>query len=100
MNFRKVPQTLMPMPCSLLAKVSPLYSALSLGIFGYTLALRVTKKVPLPVPNEFEWLTAAEAAQHLKMKPRTLLLLGSAGRLKAYKLSGTKRHVWRFQRAE
>jgi excisionase family DNA binding protein len=47
-----------------------------------------------------EWLTSTEAAQHLKVKPRTLLLWVRQGKLKAYKLSGTKRHVWRFLRAD
>jgi excisionase family DNA binding protein len=47
-----------------------------------------------------EWLTATEAAQHLKVKPRTLLLWVRQGKVKGYKLSGTKRHVWRFQRAD
>jgi excisionase family DNA binding protein len=50
--------------------------------------------------DALEWLTATEAAQHLKIKPRTLLLWVRQGKLKGYKLSGTKRHVWRFQRAE
>jgi excisionase family DNA binding protein len=58
------------------------------------------RKAPLPAPNQFEWLTGAEAAQHLKVKPRTLLLWVRQRRLKAYKLSGTKRHVWRFQRTD
>jgi excisionase family DNA binding protein len=47
-----------------------------------------------------EWLTAAEAAVHLKVKTRTLLLWVRQGKVKGYKLSGTKRHVWRFQRSD
>jgi excisionase family DNA binding protein len=47
-----------------------------------------------------EWLTATEAAQHLKVKPRTLLLWVRQDKVKGYKLSGTKRHVWRFQRMD
>jgi excisionase family DNA binding protein len=45
-----------------------------------------------------EWLTPWEAAQHLKTKPRTLLLWVRQGRVKSYALSGTKRHVWRFRK--
>ena len=43
-----------------------------------------------------DWLTASEAAQYLKIKPRTLLLWVRQGQVKAYALSGTKRRVWRF----
>jgi excisionase family DNA binding protein len=47
-----------------------------------------------------EWLTAAEAAQHLKVKVRTLLLWVRQGRVKGFALSGTKRRVWRFRQAD
>lgn len=47
-----------------------------------------------------EWLTVAEAAQHLKIKPRTLLLWVRQGKVKAFALSGTKRRVWRFRQAD
>jgi excisionase family DNA binding protein len=47
-----------------------------------------------------EWLTVAEAAQHLKIKPRTLLLWVRQGKVKAFSLSGTKRRVWRFRQAD
>ena len=43
-----------------------------------------------------EWLNAAEAAAYLKIDRRTLLEWARRGQLKGYKLSGTKRHVWRF----
>ena len=43
-----------------------------------------------------DWLTAAEAAAYLKIKPRSLLLWVRQGKIKAYALSGTKRRVWRF----
>jgi excisionase family DNA binding protein len=46
------------------------------------------------------WLTAAEAAKHLKVKVRTLLLWARQGRVKAFALSGTKRHAWRFRQAD
>jgi excisionase family DNA binding protein len=51
-------------------------------------------------PGPTEWLTATEAAQHLKVETRTLLLWVRQGKVRGYKLSGTKRHVWRFQRAD
>jgi excisionase family DNA binding protein len=44
-----------------------------------------------------EWLTAEEAARHLKVKTRTLLLWVRQGKVKAFALSGTKRRVWRFR---
>lgn len=47
-----------------------------------------------------EWLTVAEAAQYLKIKPSTLLLWARQGKVKAFALSGTKRRVWRFRRAD
>jgi excisionase family DNA binding protein len=47
-----------------------------------------------------EWLTATEAAQHLRVKTRTLLLWARQGRVKAFALSGTKRRVWRFRQAD
>jgi len=49
---------------------------------------------------QLEWLTVAEAAQHLKVKPRTLLLWVRQGKVKAFALSGTKRRVWRFRQAD
>jgi excisionase family DNA binding protein len=47
-----------------------------------------------------EWLTASEAARYLKVKVRTLLLWARQGKVKAFALSGTKRHVWRFRQAD
>ena len=47
-----------------------------------------------------EWLTAAEAAAHLKVRPRTLLLWVRQGRVPAHRLSGVRRCVWRFLRSE
>jgi excisionase family DNA binding protein len=47
-----------------------------------------------------EWLTAEEAAGHLKVKTRTLLLWVRQGKVKAFALSGTKRRVWRFRRED
>jgi len=47
-----------------------------------------------------EWPTAAEAAAHLKVRPRTLLLWVRQGRVPAHRLSGVRRCVWRFLRSE
>ena len=47
-----------------------------------------------------EWLTTQEAAQHLKVKPRTLLVWVRRGKVKAFALSGTRRRVWRFRRED
>jgi len=47
-----------------------------------------------------EWLTAKEAAQHLKVKTRTVLLWVRQGKVKGYALSGTRRRVWRFLRSD
>jgi excisionase family DNA binding protein len=47
--------------------------------------------------HESEWLTATEAANHLRVKPRTILLWSRQGHIKGYRLSGTKRCVWRFK---
>jgi len=47
-----------------------------------------------------EWLTATEAAGHLRIKPRTLLFWARQGKVKGYVLSGTKRVTWRFLRSD
>jgi excisionase family DNA binding protein len=52
------------------------------------------------VQNPSEWLTAAEAAQYLKIRVRTLLLWVRQGKVKGHALSGTQRHVWRFRRED
>jgi excisionase family DNA binding protein len=51
-------------------------------------------------PLQSEWLTVTEAAQYLKVKPRTLLLWVRQGKVKGFALSGTKRRVWRFRQAD
>jgi excisionase family DNA binding protein len=55
---------------------------------------------PQPQTRPSPWLTAAEAARYLKVKSRTLLLWVRQGKIKAHALSGTKRHVWRFKKAD
>ena len=62
---------------------------------------QVISGLPSMVINtQSEWLTAKEAAQHLRVKPRTLLLWVRQGKVKAFVLSGTRRRVWRFRRAD
>jgi len=46
------------------------------------------------------WLTAREASQYLRVEPRTVLLWARQGKLRGFKLSGTKRHVWRFRHCD
>jgi excisionase family DNA binding protein len=47
-----------------------------------------------------EWMTATEAADYLKVERRTLLQWVRQGKAKAFKLSGTVRHVWRFRQSD
>lgn len=47
-----------------------------------------------------EWLTAREAALHLKVQPRTLLLWARQGKIPAHRLSGVRRCIWRFLKSE
>ena len=55
---------------------------------------------PSITPSAEEWLTAAEAAAHLKVKPRTILQWAKDGKICGHVLSGTKRCTWRFLRSE
>jgi excisionase family DNA binding protein len=50
--------------------------------------------------QSYVWLTAKEAAQHLKVATRTILSWARDGKLKGHTLSGTERHVWRFLRID
>jgi len=54
----------------------------------------------LTVRTSLEWLTAAEAAQYLKVKKRTLLFWVRRGKIKGYPLSGIERHIWRFLKSD
>lgn len=47
-----------------------------------------------------DWLTSLEAAQYLKVKPRTLLQWARERKVPAHKLSGIRRCVWRFLKHE
>jgi excisionase family DNA binding protein len=46
------------------------------------------------------WLTATEAANYLRVKPRTLLAWARQGHVKGHILSGTQRVTWRFLRSD
>jgi excisionase family DNA binding protein len=50
--------------------------------------------------QSYVWLTAKEAAQHLKVATRTIISWARDGKVKAYALSGTERRVWRFLQAD
>jgi len=54
----------------------------------------------MPEAAQREWLTAAEAAQHLKVGRRTLLQWVREGKIPAHRLSGIRRCVWRFLKTE
>jgi excisionase family DNA binding protein len=49
---------------------------------------------------ETVWLTANEAAQYLKVKPRTLLLWARQQKVPAHRLSGIERCIYRFLKSE
>jgi excisionase family DNA binding protein len=47
-----------------------------------------------------QWMTAREAAEHLRVAHRTVLLWAKTGRIPAHKLSGSQRCTWRFRADE
>jgi excisionase family DNA binding protein len=47
-----------------------------------------------------QWLTAREAAAHLRVAHRTILLWAKTGRIPAHRLSGAARATWRFRASE
>jgi excisionase family DNA binding protein len=53
-----------------------------------------------PAQHQSPWLTAAEAAGYVKVERRTLLQWVRQGKVRAFQLSGTMRHVWRFQKTD
>jgi excisionase family DNA binding protein len=61
--------------------------------------MSVSPVPPLPVAP-LHWLTVAEAAAHLRVKPRTILLWAKRGHIPAHPLHGGKRITWRFLAAE
>jgi excisionase family DNA binding protein len=52
------------------------------------------------VAKRTRWLTANEAAEYLKVKPRTVLKWAKEARIPAHALSGCKRVTWRFLKSE
>src|SRR5262249_32641956 len=61
---------------------------------------RTEKYASIRPQQPTEWLTAKEAAEHLRVKARTLLLWTRQGKINGYALSGSRRRVWRYLRAE
>jgi excisionase family DNA binding protein len=47
-----------------------------------------------------QWLTAREAAAHLRVAHRTVLAWAKTGRIPAHRLSGAQRVTWRFRADE
>jgi excisionase family DNA binding protein len=47
-----------------------------------------------------EWLTAEEAAQHLRIERRTMSEWARQGKVPAYRLSGVRRSTWRFRKSD
>lgn len=47
-----------------------------------------------------EWLNANEAAEHLRVRPRTILKWAKEGKIPGHRLSGTTRITWRFKKCE
>ena len=62
--------------------------------------MTVVEQCRIVQSDSLEWLDAEEAAGHLKIKPRTLLLWTRQGKIKGYALSGAKRHRWRYRRED
>lgn len=47
-----------------------------------------------------QWLDTKTAADHIRVKPRTLLSLVKRGLIPAHQLSGSQRVTWRFLASE
>jgi excisionase family DNA binding protein len=50
--------------------------------------------------QQVQWLTASEAAAHLRVAHRTVLVWAKMGRIPAHRLSGAQRVTWRFRADE
>ena len=46
------------------------------------------------------WMTSAEAAEYLRLSPRTIIELARDRKIPGHILSGITRHTWRFRRDE
>lgn len=62
--------------------------------------LQVGRRKDSKMDQTSPWMTAEEAAAYLKVSRRTLLDWVRRGQIHGYQLSGTKRHVWRFQQID
>jgi excisionase family DNA binding protein len=51
-------------------------------------------------PTAPQWLTSREAANYLRVEPRTILMWARTRHIKGYVLSGTRRITWRFRRSD
>jgi len=67
---------------------------LSMGVEGTTQVLRAQANTDGECSS---WLTAEEAAEHLKVRTPTLLQWARQGKMKGHVLSGVRRHIWRFR---
>lgn len=47
-----------------------------------------------------EWLNAIEAAEYLRVRPRTISKWAKEGKIPGHRLSGSKRITWRFKKCE
>lgn len=47
-----------------------------------------------------EWMTLKEAADYLRVRPRTLAQWARQAKVPAHRLSGTQRYIWRFLHSE
>jgi excisionase family DNA binding protein len=73
---------------------------LSMGIDGTAAQIDTVQSQLDADEQRSSWLTAEEAAKHLKVRTRTLLLWARQGKVKGYVLSGPRRHLWRFRRVD
>jgi excisionase family DNA binding protein len=73
---------------------------LNTGIDGIAAYVDAVQPQPNNEDQLSSWLTPEEAADHLRVRTRTLLLWARQGKVKGYVLSGLKRHVWRFRRVD
>lgn len=67
---------------------------------GYSMSPSHSTISPHRSRSSTPWMTTEEAAQYLKVKRRTLLLLVRQGKVKAYPALGIRRRVWRFRRED
>src|SRR5215831_2701290 len=72
----------------------------SMGIDRSTVRADAVQPTPNIEGQHSSWLTAEEAAAHLRIRTRTLLQWARQGKVKGYLLSGVRRHVWRFRRID